>query len=158
MDRVQQFREAAAAANNHPLKAAWRYSKALRRLALDHYQDRRREGYRHCEIAKELGIGSTTLTHWRRAEEPKTWRTTAIATAWQKTEIASASFQPVRVIGQLPAPTSVLSDTAPDGLTAPPPDDLADPTPDGLRVTTPGGLSIEGLSFQQVVELVRMGT
>ena len=117
MDRAQQFREAAATANNHPLKSRWRYSEQLRRLALEHYRERRREGRPLLQITEELGVSAHTLSRWRKRAEKST-----------------AQFQPVRVTESRPTPASLL------------------------RVTTPGGLRIEGLSFQQVVELVRMGT
>jgi hypothetical protein len=114
MDRATHFREAAAAANHHLRRTRWRYSKKLKRLAIDHYLERRREGCSHRNIAKELGISLVTLRTWTADSKPQ------------------AAFRPVHIAGS--SPTAALA---------------------ALRVVTPSGLQIEGLSFEQVVELSR---
>ena len=114
MDRATRFRESAASSNRHLRKTRWRYSKELKRLAVDHYLERRSEGLSLRNIAKELGISPVTLGTWTAHSKPQ------------------STFRPVQVVG-----------AAPDAASA------------ALRVVTPTGLQIEGLSFEQVVELSR---
>lgn len=70
MERATRFREAAAEANHHREKTGWRYPKALRQLAIDHCQDRRRAGRPWSEISEDLGVSAVTLGRWLEAVEP----------------------------------------------------------------------------------------
>lgn len=65
MDRATQFREAAARTNRHRERMGWRYPEALRRLAVEHCEARRRDQCSFSEIAEDLGISALTLNRWR---------------------------------------------------------------------------------------------
>ena len=89
------FREAAAAANHHLRRTRWRYSKKLKRLAIDHYLER----CSHRNIAKELGISLVTLRTWTAHSKPQ------------------AAFRPVRIAGSSPtAASAALRVVTPSGL------------------------------------------
>lgn len=70
MDQVsaEEFRLAAASYNRDRRKPGWRYPAELRRIAMTYCEARRRAGVQQGEIAKELGIPSTTLSGWFKAE------------------------------------------------------------------------------------------
>ena len=69
MDRATQFRDAAARANRHRERMGWRYPEALRRLAVEHCAERRRDQCSFSQIAKDLGISALTLSRWRSQVE-----------------------------------------------------------------------------------------
>ncbi len=85
MDRAEQFRKDAARENRERARTGWRYSSALRALAVEHCRGARDEGRAWAEIADELGVSTLTLSRWL--------------------ELApTASFRAVTVVEQEPTP------------------------------------------------------
>ncbi len=64
MDRAEQFRRGAASENRERARTGWRYSPALRALAVEHSRAARDEGRAWAEIAGELGVSPLTLSRW----------------------------------------------------------------------------------------------
>lgn len=106
MDKARQFRQAADEHNRDRPKNRWRYPDPLRRLALEHWA--RRENASLACVARELGVGPSSLIRWRhqaKADEPSPLRPVVI-------EEAPTFDQP----SLPPEPASTLSLTTPDGL------------------------------------------
>ena len=101
MDRARQFREGAARENRDRPRSGWRYSPALRELAVEHGRATRRAGRAWTEIAGELGVSTLTLSRWLEAAP-------------------AASFLPVAVVeGKQVSPSlphSLLAAITPSGL------------------------------------------
>lgn len=55
MDRTEQFRSAAAAANRGRRRHGWRYTPELKALALEHCRESHASGHSYAEIAEALG-------------------------------------------------------------------------------------------------------
>lgn len=68
MDRARLFRETAARANGGRDRSGWRYSAALRRLAIEYCHFCRRAHQPFSEIAEALGISTVTLGRWLEKE------------------------------------------------------------------------------------------
>lgn len=101
MDRAEQFRRGAASENRERARTGWRYSPALRALAVEHCRAARDEGRAWAEIASELGVSTLTLSRWL--------------------ELApTASFRPVTLVEHeptpRPSPPAMLSAITPGGL------------------------------------------
>ena len=60
MDRAKLFREAAAHANEGRDRNGWRYTAALRRLAVEYCHSCRRSHQPFSEIADALGVSTVT--------------------------------------------------------------------------------------------------
>lgn len=104
MDRVRQFREAADEHNHGRPTNRWRYPDALRRLAIEHWQDQNKP---ITTVARELGVGASSLTHWLQdaeASKPSALHPVAITTEGRDVEPTP------------PTAASGLSVTTPTGL------------------------------------------
>ena len=125
MDRVKQFREAAALENRGRERQGWRYSAELKALAVAHCRRSRDEGRTYGEIAEDLGISALTLSRW--LETPAV------------TAKPARSFRPVTVMAATEA-SAVLSPPVPGELTV--------VTPSGFRIeglSWPQVLELAGL-------------
>jgi hypothetical protein len=72
MDRAKLFRESAARANEGRDRNGWRYTAALRRLAVEYCHSCRRSHQRFSEIADSLGVSTVTLGRWLEKERGAT--------------------------------------------------------------------------------------
>jgi hypothetical protein len=101
MDRARQFREGAARENRDRSRLGWRYSPALRALAVEYGRATRRAGRAWTEVAGELGVSTLTLSRWLEAAP-------------------AASLLPVAIVERQqvspPLPHSLLAAITPSGL------------------------------------------
>ena len=132
MDRAEEFRSAATAANRGRQRQGWRFTPELKALAIEHCRERREVGRSYAEISEDLGIAPPTLSRWLEEATPR--------------REPSGSFRPVELVkfDEAVAPAPRPKPAPPQVSSSP------------LSVVTPGGFRIEGLSWQQVLELAEM--
>lgn len=66
--RARRFREAARRENRGQIRRGVRYSRELRRAAVEYAGRREAQGARRAAIALELGVSPLTLMRWLRDE------------------------------------------------------------------------------------------
>lgn len=108
MDLAQQFRDQAAQANPDHGKKSWRYSDALRALAVEYHFEQHEAGQRFSVTARKLGITTLMLSQWIKAHH----RNPEAGLLRPVTVAASETDEPVG-----PEPASArLTLLAPNGL------------------------------------------
>jgi len=79
-------------------RPGFRYSKELRRLAIEYTRQAREQGYSRRQIAERLGVSESSVVDWqRRSEEPRAPRSLRVHEV-KLTEPVVASGQPVLVM------------------------------------------------------------
>jgi transposase-like protein len=79
-------------------RPGFRYSKELRRLAVEYTRQAREQGHSRRQIAERLGVSESSVVDWqRRSEKPHTSRSLRVHEV-KLTEPAGVANQPVLVM------------------------------------------------------------
>jgi transcriptional regulator with XRE-family HTH domain len=80
-------------------RPGFRYSKELRRLAVEYTRQAREQGYSQRQIAERLGVSESAVVDWlRRAEEPDAPRRSRVHEVKLTEPAVAAASQPVLVM------------------------------------------------------------
>lgn len=123
MDLAQQFRDQAAQANPDHGRKSWRYSDALRALAVEYHFEQHEAGQRFSVTARKLGITTLMLSQWIKAHHRNP---------------EAGLLRPVTVAAEIAEPVITEMESSSPGLT----------------LVTPNGLRVEGVSWDQVLQLL----
>ena len=101
-EQARRFREIARQENKGKPRRGFRYSRELRRVAVEYARARQADGASRAAVARALGVGEISLTRWLRASPTSRFRRVEVARGqaeWRSANLVLATPAGFRVEG-----------------------------------------------------------